>query len=75
VEVGPDHYFHVVPARQPLSRTGGLPPSVSGLKVVTGSWGCPGAPRPAIAVVVQWILQQRHAQGDTMCCKSILVYC
>jgi len=61
-EVGPDHYFHVVPTGQPLSSRPGVS---SGLKVVAGSWDPSWCSRPIVAVVAQRILQQRHAQGTT----------
>jgi len=60
-EVGPNHNRPEVPARQPLSNTWGLPPLVSGLMVVAGSWDPSWCSRPAVAVVAQQILQQRHA--------------
>jgi len=64
-EVGPDHNRPVVPAGQPLSNTSGLPPWVSGLMVVAGSWDPSGCTRPVVAVVARRILQQRHARGMT----------
>ena len=62
MEVGPDHYFHVVPTGQPLSRSWGLPPSVSGLKVVAGSWRYQGS-QACRAVVARRILQQKACAG------------
>ena len=62
VEVGPDHYFHVVPTGQLLSSRG--LENLSGLKVVMQEAVSKQGYQALSVVVVLGILQRRHVAGS-----------